>query len=173
MNDVKRFERVYMIPGSICLNCNPSLLCAVVGSGIAVTLFDRKLLQGGMCYFFLPEVPSNCRPSTCFAEPSIMKLLTLLRKKGSSKENLEASLFGGAENPDASNFTPRLAETNCRKARELLFSNGIQLDISDSGGKRGRKVIFNSYTGETICAAVESIREGDWYPSITTSGGSN
>ncbi|MFC1856262.1 chemotaxis protein CheD [Thermodesulfobacteriota bacterium] len=162
-------NEIYLEPGHICIPRKPVKLYSVVGSGVVITMFDARRKYGGMNHYIKPirEKPADSTP--LFACPSIIGLIDMLKKHGSRVEDLEAQVYGGASKPDAEAFVEGLSDKNIEIAFELLAYKKIRVAGKDIGGDRGRKVVFNTATGETIVAKVDRIRSLDWYPSVNDS----
>lgn len=158
-------KREYFLnPGYIFFPTKPTMIYAVVGSGIAVTFYDKDNNKGLMCYAFLPK-RDEYEPSTAiFLEPAVKGSLKLLVNSGSNKDDIEVHVYGGAENRESLNYKANLSDQNINKVIEILNKQKISVVGMDVGGKRGRKIIFNSETGETATVKVGEIREHDWYP---------
>jgi len=158
-------KREYFLnPGHIFYPLKPTMIYAVVGSGIAVTFYDKDNHKGLMCYAFLPDRDEYEPPIAVFLEPAVKGSLNLLLKSGSNKENIEVHVYGGAENKKALNYKSDISDKNINRVIDILNSQKISVVGMDVGGKRGRKIIFNSETGETATVKVGNIREHDWYP---------
>jgi chemotaxis protein CheD len=160
-------EKLLVEPGYIYLPYQPTLLYAIVGSGIVITVYDKNMKLGGMSYFFRPIRESDKHHSTPhFAGPSIIGLLNLFDEIGSIKEDLEANVYGGAENAKIEGYIPAIGEQNVQSATYILTQKGIQIIALDTGSDKGRVVIFNSGTGEVILAKIDNITPEDWYPKM-------
>ncbi|MGE4290998.1 MAG: chemotaxis protein CheD [Desulfovibrio sp.] len=155
----------YMLgAGCICLPAKSARVCTVVGSGAVVTVWDSRRRRGGMTHYARPYREPDKRSTAMYAAPAIVTLVRMLLEGGSSPADLEAHLFGGASNPDMAGHREGLAEDNVRVGLELLEKLQVRRVQRDVGGTRGRKVVFNTGTGEVILAKVERIRASDWYP---------
>ena len=55
-----------------------------------------------------------------------------------------------------------IASENVKLATKVLRNNNILIKSQDVGGHMGRKVIFNTFTGETIVGKVNVLRQLDW-----------
>lgn len=157
-------DKIYITPGYICVPHNPTLLCGVIGSGVVVTLFDSDRHCGGAAYFILPQVPENGVSTPYFAIPAVSGLIALMKNNGSKIENLEAHIYGGAENKEHPRFVHGLGLENVKIAQKLFFEKEITIAGMDTGGTKGRKIIFNTGSGDIIAAKVKGIRLSDWYP---------
>ena len=141
-------------------------LWTVVGSSIAVTMFDHRLKIGGMAHYTRPYRMPGLDSSSFFAGPAIKWLLQCLFKHGARREDLEVQLFGGASSYMHRGYIQGLHEENVKVGVQLIKQTGLELQVMDVGGKRGRKVVFNSGTGESAVAHVDNIRAVDWYPLL-------
>jgi chemotaxis protein CheD len=158
-------ENVFLDPGYVMVPQKQTMLCAVVTSTIAVTLFDRRRKRGGMNLYQFPRRRPGGPSTPKFACPGIVCLSRMLLSQGGSPEDLEASIFGGADNPDAAGYVPDLHEENIRVGLEVLHKLGITDIKNNTGGTRARKLMFDSGTGETVVAETHRVRSSDWYPA--------
>jgi len=85
-----------ILPGGLLCEREPQLLGTILGSCVAVCLFDRRLRFGGMCHFILPNCPSNGEDSLRFGDTAVRALVRRMRDLGSDSRTVEAKLFGGA-----------------------------------------------------------------------------
>lgn len=162
-------KNILVKPGDLCFSEKTNLLCAVVGSGVALTIFDIKRRCGGMCYYIRPIRNSPGETSTLFACPSIIGLLNMLLRSGSNLKYLEAQLHGGAENQKANGYIKGLGDQNVSIAKEILDLKKVRIAGTGVGGTHGRKIIFDTSSGETVIAKVDNIRTSDWYPPLIAS----
>ncbi|MBP7460113.1 MAG: chemotaxis protein CheD [Candidatus Delongbacteria bacterium] len=159
-------EKIFVKPGYIYIRFEPTLLYTVVGSGVVVTVYDRKLRYGGMNYYLRPIGKSPDQATAYYAFPGIVHLINLFTESGSVLSDLEAHIFGGAENNAADGYIHELAEKNVSIARRILELKKVPIIGQDIGSSRGRKIALNSASGEIMVAKVEHIRNEDWYPAV-------
>jgi chemotaxis protein CheD len=81
---------------------------------------------------------------------------------GSKIKNLEAQIVGGAHNPELS--YQNMGLENIRIARRILVREKIAVTSEDTGGSKGRKVVYSTHTNELAVLKVENLRKSDWYP---------
>jgi chemotaxis protein CheD len=117
-----------------------------------------------MAYFTDPRRVKGGRSTTRYAAPAIVALQQLLGELGSRPRDLEAQVVGGSTDPTAGPARSRLCQDNVQVAFELLERQGLRVVGQDVLGERGRKIVFNTATGETVVAKVDRIRLQDWYP---------
>lgn len=156
-------KKFFLEPGYVCVPYEPMQLAAVVASGVVVTIFNRKTHRGGMSVYTHPKrVKGNS--TAVFAAPAISALVQMFTSGGDDPKDLEAHLCGGAINKESMDYVPLQSEENIRIGEEVLKKLNVELSGKDSGGIRGRKVVFHSGTGEIVTAKVSNIRRTDWYP---------
>lgn len=155
---------VLVEPGYVNVPAKPSRLFTVTASGVAVTLYDKKRKLGGMNHYIFPYREPGGPSTARFACPAVVALVKMLLDSGSEIEDLEAQMYGGADNPEAMGFVEGQSKDNVRVGLEVLHKFKIKHIFQDTGGSRGRKVLFNTHTGETVVAKVDNVRSSDWYP---------
>jgi len=120
----------------------------ILGSCVAVCLYDRHLEIGGINHFLLPFDSSEGQAVGRFGDRAVEALIDQLLALGSRRERLRAKLFGGACVLDA--FRDRqnhLGSQNVQIAREILATAEIPIVSADVEGQRGRKLIFHTDDG--------------------------
>lgn len=120
----------------------------VVGSCVAVCLFDAVAGVGGMNHYLLPEQPEGGRPDPLrYGRQAIPALLEKVQEAGARLEDLVAKVAGGAHVlrfPGAMEAIPR---ANIDVAREELDNAGVRLAGEHVGGEAGRRLWFDGGTG--------------------------
>jgi len=157
-------NRYFLKPGYILLTAEPTTIMTVLGSAVAVTLFDPFRKIGGMNHFVFTDFEEKVSPTALFAKPAITKLVQMFNQLGAPNETLEAHIFGGACPLDAEDELKSLGDKNVVQAEKVLGEFGISIIGKETGGHYGRKIIFNTASGEIIIAKVEQIRRSDWFP---------
>ncbi|MBI5545645.1 MAG: hypothetical protein HY901_17295, partial [Deltaproteobacteria bacterium] len=102
-------RELLVAPGHVVVPGSPARLHAVVGSGVAVTLFSARLKVGGMCHFCRPRRERGVSTAWC-AAPAIVGLTRIMEEQGAGVAELRASAHGGAENPAAPGYVAGLAQ---------------------------------------------------------------
>ena len=152
----------YLQPGYIYMAVQPSVISTVLGSSVSVCLFDRKRRLGAMNHFLYPSSQDTKTSTSVYGNVATLTLIRMMVKEGASPGHLEAQILGGAFNPDIS---PRdIGRENIMVARRILRRQRIPIVSEDSGGNRGRKVIFTTHQNEIAVLKVERLRASDWYP---------
>lgn len=133
--------QTYLHAGQLAVAASPTAITTVLGSCVAVCLFDPGARIGGMNHFLLPLHVERDR-SPRFGTVAIPALIEAVVAAGASRKGLVAKVFGGASVIAAARDGRRLGEENARLALRLLDEARIPVLDRDVGGTRGRKVVF-------------------------------
>ena len=140
-------NKPFLLPGALFAKNGNYLITTVLGSCIAVCLWDPRLKSGGMNHYKLPLWNGDGLPSPKFGNIAIIKLIENMLNMGSNQKELKAKVFGGgAVIRSASGFL-NVGERNIEIARDVLSQEKIPIVASDVGGEQSRKIIFNTQTG--------------------------
>ncbi len=152
----RQIRAVYLYPGDVFVSDAPAELSAILGSCVAVCVWDERLRFGGMSHYLLPTSPLGRSPSLRFGGTAIPALLASLERLGSRREHQRAKLFGGAavNMPGTAKIDPSLGVRNVELGRQMLVEAGIPLVAEDVGGTMGRKLCFRTDDGATHIKAV-------------------
>lgn len=129
-------------------------LATLLGSCVAVCLFDPQVKVGGLNHFMLPNIrrSSNDDVDSLLSGAYAMEaLLNALLQKGAKKARLQAKAFGGGTIINTSGPAMSIGLRNAEFAKEWLAREGIPLLASDFLGPWSRKVLFLPTTGDAYC----------------------
>ena len=129
-------------------------LSTLLGSCVAVCLFDPALKIGGINHFMLPEMGRSKYgdvDSLLSGNFAMEALLNALLGRGARKARLQAKAFGGGTIIDSDASAPNIGMRNASFAKEWLQREGIPLLSSDFLGPWSRKIIFLPFNGEAFC----------------------
>ncbi len=163
-NDSKNIVVVdyFLKPGFIYLPQEPTAISAVVGSSVAVCLFDKKKKIGGMNLYKLPAKGEKEKAFPIYGNVATRALVTMMIHQGSKVKHIQSQIFGGAFNGEVS---PRdIGRDNIAMARRILNRMHIHIVSEDVGGSLGRKIIFNTMTNDVAILKTSALRASDWYP---------
>jgi len=139
---------VYLYPGAAFVSDTPASVTTILGSCVAVCMWDAALGIGGANHFLLPYGRDEDEPSLRFGDVAVKYLIERLISLGCSRNSLQAKLFGGANVIKAfSGADDLLGLQNAETARRLLAQFGIPIVKQDLGGSQGRKIIFHVDSG--------------------------
>jgi chemotaxis protein CheD len=140
-------EILYLEPGHLVVCTEPCRLRTVLGSCVAVCLYDAELRHGGMNHFMLPESPSSLETSSRYGARAMPTLLSRLERLGSERRSLSASVFGGACVLFGGSELMHLGRRNVDFALGWLEENGITVVERRVLGERARRLEFDIESG--------------------------
>ncbi len=147
-------KKIFVLPGEIAVTRQPALIGTLLGSCVAVCLYNRKLKFGGMNHYLLPSGTDRTSVGK-FGDKAMDKLIGAMLKIDPEPRNLEAKIYGGGKVVShlASSFD--VGEKNVAIAVAKLKENNISIVKREVRGEQGRKILFNNYTGEVELRMVE------------------
>lgn len=142
---------VYLHPGQTYATQSPRQITTIVGSCVAVLLWSSRFRIGGATHYLLPEWDREGEPSARYGDIALAGLLKQMLDLGASVSDLRACVYGGASVLESlQKFSGGLGDKNVEVAREWLRKYPqIQLFEDHTGGKHGRKIIFDTFEGTT------------------------
>lgn len=150
MEEPRNIKEYYLFPGNLFAPVEPHRVTTVLGSCVAVCLYDPVRRMGGINHFMLPFWNGEGLASPRYGNIAISKLIEKLLEMGCSKGKLTAKVFGGGEVLKVSNGILNVGERNILLARDMLKQEKIPVIGSDVGGTTGRKIIFNTGSGSIL-----------------------
>ena len=136
--------------GEIHVATTPTEIKTVLGSCIAVCLYDKVTRIGGMNHYLVPLWNENGLQSPKYGNISIPKLIDKMLIVGCRKENIEAKIFGGGNVIDVTQEEMMIGRKNIVIAKEILLEHKIKIVAQDVGGTRGRRILMRSDTGKIL-----------------------
>ncbi len=145
------YEKVFIHVGQIYIGFNPTEISTVLGSCVAVCLFDKYKMIGGMNHYLLPLWNGNGLQTPKFGNVSVPRMIQSMIDIGCSPSNMEAKIFGGASiNINSSGEDFMIGKRNIMTAKEILAEFKIPITAEDTGGTRGRRIMMRSDTGQVF-----------------------
>ncbi len=140
---------------------NPTILKTVLGSCVALILYDKVQRIGGMAHIFLPNKKENTpnEPDSKYANTAVRALLYEVINLGAKKNNIFAFIVGGGnifKSLKKSN-QPTVAELNIKVTQESVRAESIPLLGCDVGRDNGCKVMFDISNGDMSITDLKTI----------------
>ncbi len=145
-----KHARHYLIPGKIFAAAQPFAISTIIGSGVALCLWDSENHIGGANHFILPDGPEDSVNAARYANVANPALLKRMLDLGAQLRSLEARIFGGSL--PAVTFSSGgdcVGERNVHTVTHFLKLNSIRIVQSEVGGTQGRKLVFHTDDGKT------------------------
>jgi len=143
---IKKFIHV----GENYIGVKPTEISTVLGSCIAVCLYDKVEQIGSMNHYLVPLWNENGLQSPKYGNISIPRLIENMINVGCSVKNIEANVFGGANVIDVRIKDMMIGRKNIIIAKELLREHNITITAQDIGGTQGRRIMMRSDTGKVM-----------------------
>lgn len=140
----------YLFPGALFVDPRPHLVTTVLGSCVAVCLWDSVRRVGGINHYLLPLWNGEGLATPKYGNIAIEKLISGMLNLGCNKKDIVAKVFGGAALWQNTNGLLRVGDRNAALAMDLLKEHKIPVVGSDLLGEQGRKIIFNTESGSVL-----------------------
>jgi chemotaxis protein CheD len=163
MNPTDGKEKVgshFLFPSNLYVSREPFDIQTILGSCIAVCLHDTILKYGGVNHYMVPLWNGQGLESPRYGNIAIDMLISKMIQLGSQKENLIAKVFGGASVLGMTNTTLDIGERNTEIAEAMLDKYRIRVVAISVGGMQGRKIIFNTATGQVKMKYIMNSQSG-------------
>jgi chemotaxis protein CheD len=138
----------FLYPSTLFASKDSYMVKTILGSCVAICLWDPVTKIGGINHYMLPHWNGNDLASPKFGNIAIEKLLERMIQLGAKKEHMQAKIFGGGDLISKGGSSMLIGERNIRVARLMLEEKGIPIIASSTGGRKGRKILFFTDTGE-------------------------
>jgi chemotaxis receptor (MCP) glutamine deamidase CheD len=140
----------------------PTILQTVLGSCVAVCLWDPELGLGGMNHFLLPHGSSSGMPGddpTRFGVHAMDRLVGEMLKRGAVPRRWVAKVFGGASVLALGTRTHDIPHANVAFVDAFLPREGYTVAARSVGGTAPMHVRFHTDTGRVRVRRLQDARE--------------
>lgn len=146
---------VFLHAGEIYSSAAHSSVTTIVGSCVAVCACDADSGIGGVNHFLLPHHAASVERSLRFGNVATEELIAAIVRLGASRNRIRARVFGGASVvAELKGEYGKLGLRNAAVAIETLERLNVPVVEHDTGGRRGRKIHYDTRTGEALVRLV-------------------
>ncbi len=162
-----------LYPGDCYVSDKDEYIGTLLGSCVAVCLYDPVNKVAGMNHFVLPGKVTHTSTTRKkanedgdqkellkYGTKSIENLLAKMEKY-SQRKNIVAKIFGGGKVLDYQTTQYGISTMNVRIAKILLEMADIPIVSEDVGGTVARKVVFDVKLGRAYCKQLTKVEEKD------------
>ena len=160
MESEKLTDKHFLYPGTIYAKPHACLISTVLGSCVAVCLWDKVARKGGMNHLMLPLWNGEGLATPKYGNIAMEKLLAKVLSIGCRHVDLVAKVFGGANVSQTGLEVFMIGDRNITLAFQMLEDFRIPVVANDVGGSVGRKIIMNSATGVVMVGRGRSAGAG-------------
>jgi chemotaxis receptor (MCP) glutamine deamidase CheD len=153
-------KEIVLHVGGVHASGEPSVIKTLLGSCVAVCLWDEHARAGGMNHFLLPEGDPRgpADEATRFGVHAMDRLVGEMLKLGADPRRFVAKVFGGASVLAMSGARAGIPEANVAFVRAYLVREGIQVAATSVGGTLPRQISFFTDTGRVLVRRVRTPR---------------
>ena len=145
-------EVAILQPGDYYASTKDELISTILGSCVAVALFDSAIGAAGLNHFMLPGKVDDTfylQESGKYGMHAMELLINELYKLGAKRNRLIAKVFGGGS-VLAGAKDGNVAHNNIKFAFSYLKTEDIPIVTSDVGGIRARKIFVDPLTAKVM-----------------------
>jgi chemotaxis protein CheD len=135
------------------------LVSTVLGSCVAICLWDSTMNMGGINHYMLALWNGDGLPTPKYGNIAIEKLIQGMLRRGCSQGQIVAKMFGGGSVIGSRHGPATIGGRNIAIARETLAKEKIPIVAENVGGEFGRKIIYNTRTGVVLVFHLRPIDE--------------
>ncbi len=150
---------IYLKAGEMVFSGEPSVVMTVLGSCLSVTMFHRRSGFAAICHGLLPRCPeqrhcgARCGRRAKYVECVVPRMVRQFIEAGANLREIEVKVFGGADmfsSTGKGGASISIGKQNIEAALEAIEKAGLRVFSRDVGGTEGRKIFFNTETGEVL-----------------------
>lgn len=148
----------YLKQGELAIVSGDYKVFTLLGSCVAVVLWDEMLKIGGVNHYMLPTWPQKGIPDVRYGDVAITELHDKIILAGAMKRRLVAKVFGGASllNLDSAGFN--VGTRNVEVAKQMLSQLNVRIVEEKTGGKFGTKILFDVQTGYVKLDYIQNVK---------------
>jgi chemotaxis protein CheD len=145
--------------GGLIVAEEPQWVVTVLGSCVAVTMFHSRSGLAAICHALLPQPRSDAPAHISRTERGryvtlvVPAMVHQFIERRIKPADIEVKLFGGANILQVGGKGQHLqgvGSANVVAARQSLAGFQLKIIAENVGGLRGRKILFNTQTGEVL-----------------------
>ncbi len=140
----------YLFPGKYAAFKEETVISTLLGSCVAVAIYDPTTQIGGLNHYLLPDAQPNERANSRYGNHAIQMLVDDCLKLGANRSQLKAKVYGGGNVISVSSLGDAIGKRNIELAESMLREMGIPVIERNVGGESARTIKFNTATAEVL-----------------------
>jgi len=160
--NVREMRRVYLQQGEVLVTHESLVVQTTLGSCVAVVIHDPVTKLAGMCHAVMPEACGPQDQSLRYVDRAVPHLLARFARNGVPSERLQIKVIGGSTTASRQQQSPRytpIGPRNVDVALSQLSRYGVRVAAQDTGGAKGRRLLFDTSSGTVFVHAL--VRRAD------------
>ena len=157
MNKMKKKVSIHI--GELYASKNPAIVHTLLGSCVAVCIFDPIKHIGGMNHILLPGNVNmkDFTDSTRYGINAMELLINMIMNLGGNRNRLLAKTFGGGHILGGISEEDGPGQKNIQFVLEFLRVEEIKVISQNLGGYDSRRIYFHTDTGDVFLKRISSI----------------
>jgi len=149
-------KEVTLHVGGVHASVEPTVIKTLLGSCVAVCLWDARARAGGMNHFLLPDdgLDGGGVDATRFGVHAMDCLIGEMLKLGADPRRVVAKVFGGASVLSLNGRAGSVPEANLSFVRAFLTREGLHVAATSVGGTLPRQIRFFTDSGKVLVRRV-------------------
>lgn len=149
---------IFLTPGGFHFGGGQVRVTTLLGSCVAITMWNPTRRVGGMCHYVLAQRPggsAHLDRDARYGDEAVALFLGELERAGAVPSEFVVKLFGGAHMFKAARTrAAAVPDRNVEHGRELLARHGFAIAAEHVGGTRARRVVFDLSSGDVWIKSV-------------------
>lgn len=138
----------YLYPGKLAAFKEETIISTLLGSCVAVALYDPVAKVGGLNHYLLPEGGPNERENARYAIDAIPMLIEECVRLGADARRLQAKIYGGGNVISVVKIGDGIGNRNIEVAEKILKERNIPIIERNVAGDQARTIKLNTATFE-------------------------
>jgi len=148
----------YLKQGELAIVSGEMKVFTILGSCVAVVLWDEGTKIGGANHFLLPYWNNKGMPDVRYGDIAITELHDKVILAGAVKRRMVAKIYGGASMLKFDNSVFNVGQRNIEVAKLKLNELKVPIIEEITGGSQGRKILFNPFDGNVKVDIIQNIK---------------
>ena len=158
---------VRLMPGMVFFDPQPHRLMTLLGSCVAVCLWDSRRRMGGMTHSLVPKAGrARDEASHHATDQAVLELIRRMTAAGCHTDFMQAKLFGGFSALASMRQGKGIGAANVEAAIHILKQHDIEVVAQEILGEGGMVICQNTETGEVIGRKIEPMLLADGTDAI-------
>lgn len=143
-------KQFYLYPGQLAAFKEETLVTTLLGSCVAVALFDPEKKVAGLNHYLLPEPSPFDQLSPRYGTYALAQLIREVEALGGRSDRLQAKIYGGGNVINNILNGPTIGQLNINMAEKILKHLQIPIVEKNVGGQKARTIKLNTLTFDII-----------------------
>ncbi|WP_413613056.1 chemotaxis protein CheB [Bdellovibrio sp. HCB-110] len=140
----------YLFPGKIAAFKEETIISTLLGSCVAVAIYDPTTKIGGLNHYLLSDGLPEERANTRYGIHAIPLLIEECVRLGANRNKLQAKVYGGANVISVAQLGDGIGKRNIDLAEKMLKDLGIPILEKNVAGDSARTIKLNTSTFDVL-----------------------